>query len=297
MDMNKTMVMLALTGCVTAATVFPGMVLAGETNESSLSGTLKELASLIAPENVDVDKMLQVVEKQLGEADSELHQVVDEIKEVAGSEGESFDLSELGQILGSLFMQDDDEWTEEEMEDLFADPTRPVIDAYILDKNASLLEQGDIQLIALEVKMEHETDDGSRQSLCTLLQMNYKAEGTDLLLAGSARDTGLFTIETAEDGTMSVTDAVFTEDGENYSSSLEAICEAYGTTADHYNKLTFLTEFDDVCTLKECLEEHPEYERIEYMGELYTLEEMEQISSEKMNQALELMSEEEPEEE
>jgi len=87
----------------------------------------------------------------------------------------------------------------------------------------------------------------------------------------------LFTFDTAEDGSVSIREAKATEDGENYTSSLEALCKEYGTTLEDYEGVLEFSDLMDTLTLLGCLKDHPEYERIEYMGELHTLEEMDQI--------------------
>ena len=289
--MKKRMISTTLAGCLAAAVFSTGVVQAGDAVRFSLPPELGNLASSIL-EEVDVDAMMQTLEDQLNDADSELNQVVDQIKEAVGDAEESIDMDSLEQLLGSLFMSESGEpLTDEEIEDLMTDHTRPVIEAYLAEKNATVLEAGDAQVFTQEAKMEHETEDGAVLALCTYLQRNYKAEGKDLKQLGSARDTMLFTLETAEDGTLFVKDVKGTEDGENYAASLEALCEAYGTTSDDYEYLLILSEFDDVFDLVQYLDEHPEYERIEYMGELHTRDELNQISDEVFDRALAMMSE------
>ena len=136
--------------------------------------------------------------------------------------------------MGSIFGNGGEELTDEEIEDLMADPTGPVIEAYLQEKNADSLEQGDITLFSYEARMEHDNDDGTSATLATFLQMNYNAEDKDLVLVGSARDTMLYTFDTAEDGTVSIREAKAAKDGENYTASLEALCEEYGTTLEAY---------------------------------------------------------------
>ena len=203
--MKKRMISTTLAGCLAAAVFSTGVVQAGDAVRFSLPPELGNLASSIL-EEVDVDAMMQTLEDQLNDADSELNQVVDQIKEAVGDAEESIDMDSLKQL-------------------------------------------------------------------------------------GSARDTMLFTLETTEDGTLFVKDVKGTEDGENYAASLEALCEAYGTTSDDYEYLLILSEFDDVFDLVQYLDEHPEYERIEYMGELHTRDELNQISDKVFDRALALMSE------
>jgi len=277
--MKKRLLMLTLAGCLMATTAFPCMAKASETQDDSLSALLGELADQIGEltKDVDVDALMQNVEEQLSQAEGEVRQAYDEIKDIIKEKADTIDLSEVGQLLGSLLGNGGEELTDEEIADLMADPTGPVIEAYLQEKNADSLEQGDITLFSYEARMEKTKDDGTTLSLITFLQMNYKADGKDLVLVGSARDTMLFTFDTAEDGSVSIREAKATEDGENYTSSLEALCKEYGTTLEDYEGVLEFSDLMDTLTLLGCLKDHPEYERIEYMGELHTLEEMDQI--------------------
>ena len=277
--MKKRMIMLTLAGCLMATTALPCMAKASETQDDSLSALLGELADQLGEltKDVDVDAIKQSVEEQLTQAEGEIRQAYDEVKEIIKEKADNIDLSEVSRILGSLFGNGNEELTDEEIEDFFADPTGPVIEAYLQEKNADSLEQGDITLFSHEARMEKTKDDGTTLNLVSFLQMNFKADGKDLVLVGSARDTMLFALDTAEDGTVSIREAKAAEDGENYTASLEALCEEYGTTLENYEAVLEYTDLMDTLTLFGCLKDHPEYERIEYMGELHTLEEMDQL--------------------
>ena len=280
--MKKRLLMLTLAGCLMATTALPCMAKASETQDDSLSALLGELADQLGEltKDVDVDAIKQSVDEQLSQAEGEIRQAYDEVKDILKEKADTIDLSEVGQLLGSLLGNGGGELTDEEIEDLLADPTGPVIEEYLQEKNADSLEQGDITLFSYEARMEKTKDDGTALCLATFLQMNYKADGKDLVLVGSARDTMLYTFETAEDGTVSIREAKATEDGENYTASLEALCKEYGTTLEAYEGILGYSDFMDTLTLFGYLKDHPEYERIEYMGELYTLEEMDQLVEE-----------------
>jgi hypothetical protein len=82
------MISTTLAGCLAAAVFSTGVVQAGDAVRFSLPPELGNLASSIL-EDVDVDAMMQTLEDQLNDADSELNQVVDQIKEAVGDAEES----------------------------------------------------------------------------------------------------------------------------------------------------------------------------------------------------------------
>ena len=168
--------MLTLAGCLMATTALPCMAKASETQDDSLSALLGELADQLdeLTKDVDVDAIKQSVNEQLSQAEGEIKQAYDEVKEIIKEKADTIDLSDVGQLLGSLFGNGGEELTDEEIETLFADPTGPVIEAYLQEKNADSLEQGDITLFSYEARMEHDNDDGTSAALATFLQMNFK---------------------------------------------------------------------------------------------------------------------------
>ena len=111
---------------------------------------------------------------------------------------------------------------------------------------------------------------------------NYTADGADLKMKNYAGKILLIYIEKNEDGTYTVTGAEQTEDGDGYEASLAALCEKYGISVESVQGSLESKDWLDTLSLIAFMNSHPQYERIEYQGELKTLEEIDKISDDLM---------------
>ena len=148
--------------------------------------------------------------------------------------------------------------------------------AYLIEEYGELLEKGDEQIAAVSAVII--VGDGEKdQELGYFSLTSYTADGKDLKQAGYAGRPELLTFTRQEDGSFRVTGAAVAEEGEKQEDSLRKICDAYGIPFDSYLPRLLWKDYDEVSVLRDFLKEHPEYERMEYRGEMKTLEELEKI--------------------
>ena len=146
---------------------------------------------------------------------------------------------------------------------------------YLIEKHADL-EKGDEQVVVPVDISNFEIDDPNREfGIYTLV--NFAADGKDLKEVSRCSDVLLLTYEKQEDGTFKVVNVVIAEEGEGRDASIQAMCDAYGVPIDDYNDCADDLDYHEREYFIEFLENHPEYERIEYKGELKTLDELQAI--------------------
>ncbi|MBQ6321378.1 MAG: hypothetical protein IJI24_00765, partial [Lachnospiraceae bacterium] len=144
---------------------------------------------------------------------------------------------------------------------------------YILDHNADVLEPGDVQIVSNgSIYMDEFTpEDTQIINFADMIQTNYRLdEENHLLLIGEAEDVVLFTHQKDEEGNYPVVEAVFAEDGEAYTSSLEEMCVKAGISLDECLESITFAEAIAPIDLQHYMQEHPEITGIEYQGEIRT---------------------------
>ena len=163
----------------------------------------------------------------------------------------------------------------------------PVLKEYIINEHADALEPGDVQLVSYPTVNNDEDDPRYVLGYFTLL--NFTAEGRDLKFKNSASSVEYLVFETDENLQFTLAQAYRAEDGEKYSESVDKLCEMHKVTREKFNDSTSETQkdWDETATLMYFLQDNPDYDRIEYKGELKTYDEMSAIYDEIFDQIME----------
>ena len=153
----------------------------------------------------------------------------------------------------------------------------PVLQEYILNEYKDTLEPGDVQLVSYVTSRNE--DDDLRFALGYFCLMNFNLDGKDLKFKNSAGNVEYLIFDMDDDLKFTLTEATPAAEGEEYSASIDAMCEKHKVTRAQfdYDTSELQREWEESSTLMYFLGKHPEYERIEYNGEMKNLEEMEEI--------------------
>ena len=280
----------ALVAVMSASAVF-----AGEAGSEVSGGLLEALfgeggpLNEVLPEGTDINAMVDTAIEQLNQADSEIGAVLGEIYDMAQQEAgnispeavKDFANDRLGQFLGG----GEEEEEEFDFSSLGAyleviDNYRAEEEQYIKDKNADMMDPGDVQIVSAYpiATADFELDSAEITNLASMIQGNYKLDDENqLLFVSGASDVVLFRHEKNEEGIYAVADATFAEDGENYTPSIEKMCEEMGITIDEFFSELAYAEAAVAYDLEEYLNNNPDIKGIEYMGEVRTAEELNDI--------------------
>ena len=281
---------------VLAAAMFVSTAFAEEAvTEAEQAGAAEELLQTlfgedgplndVLPEGTDIDSMIDTAKEEMEQADSELGQVFDTIYEMTQQEAGNFSTEELNEYahdLLSQFMGEEDKldfssWDAYiEINDNF----KAEEEQYILDRNADMMDQGDVQIISYYPVYtdDYEVDAVDITNLACMIQSNYKLDDENqLLFISGAEDLVLFKHQKDEEGTFAVVEATFAEDGENYTASIEKMCDEVGITLeDCFSEMDF-AEAAVAYDLERYLNNNPDIKGIEYQGEIRTAEELDEI--------------------
>ena len=240
-------------------------------------------------DSVDVDGIVNTISEQLDQADSDLSAIVDNVIEKVQSEAGDLNpdaLTEyteglLGMLAGVFGENDSDD-----LEELFRihSDLREQEKMIILNRNAELMDPGDVQLVTISFIHEDDYSLDEIRVLSCIDQNNFSIdEENQMWLTGASQDVILFTHQKDENGNYPVKDASYAEDGENFGPSIEPFCEEVGADFDQCIETTELNKAMAVYDMKTYLDEHPDIKGIEYQGELRTSEELEEIWSGMLN--------------
>ena len=213
-------------------------------------------------------------------------------------EGESTDGSGaadlIGGILGSLTGDGTDAGSsfDKLIEEYYASPEYQdflardeALKVYLNEEYQDLLEAGDVQIISKNVVTgSEEGDPNVRLGYYGLA--NYTVDGTDLKLKNFVGNTELLTYAKQDDGTFKVVDAVVADEGEKAEASIEKMLETVGLTMDDYNTSMSMNTWSGLYDMVAFLDAHPEYERIEFQGELKMRDELDDLADAEMEALL-----------
>lgn len=284
-------------------------LLAGLENEltgggdGKLAGELSSLKDLLKnklSEAMDSAKLSEILHSVAGRVSGALSSVSGENSVILKLLKEGLSLEggpELEALMGALFGSGSEELSDEEwekmLEDYYNSPeyqdvlTREAaIQEYILNEYRDTLEAGDVQFICIGSGLDDVKENGTYQYLRNLSLTNYTADGANLRMKNYAGNAELLYLAKQEDGTYQVIEAIQAEDGENYASSIAAMSEKYGASLDTVNINLGEKEWAETFDLACFLREHPEYEKVEYQGELRTAEELDVIADAALDAAL-----------
>ena len=277
-------------------------VYAAEGQDVSSGGVISALfgeggpLSEVLPEGTDIDTMIGTAKEQLSEADKEIAGIVDKVAGAIEEEVGSIDADVLKKYAGELvgqFIGDADLGDLGALgdiglvEDYFAmyECMNESEEAYIIDHNADLLDQADVQFVANNHIYRDDIDADPIRSMHYMTEFTYRAdEENQLWFVSGASDVVLFMHANDLEGGCPVIEASFSEDGENYMPSIEAMCEELGITVEEAMDSIDFAEVMLPYDLEQFLNEHPEYVGIEYDGEIRGAEELDTIFNERLDE-------------
>ena len=147
-----------------------------------------------------------------------------------------------------------------------------------LNEEYAALEKGDVQIVTWSPMLNFDNEDPNFE-LGYYSLSNFAADGADLKLVSYAGNMELLTYAPQEDGTFKVVEAIPAEEGDGFEDSVRSLCDAFGVPFDDYiEHKNHGIDFDEIWELLTFLEENPEYERIEYNGELLNAEELDALA-------------------
>ena len=254
----------------------------------------------VLPEGTNIDEMVGTSREQMGQADQEIRQVLDEVAEKAQNDSidpnvqqdtlEEYAEALLERILGSADFEKDDPLPFASLDEYLEvyDGIKNLEDDYIRERNAGSMEAGDVQIVASNSLADEEIDEDQARRLACVIQNNYRIdEENQLRLVSSSEDVVLFTHQKDQDGNYIVTDAEFAEKGENYDSSIQALNLKMDDPSDELQEDLEASRIMVAYDLKEYLEEHPEVKGIEFEGEIRTAEELDEIMIDRLSKLYE----------
>ena len=254
----------------------------------------------VLPEGTNIDEMVGTSREQMGQADQEIRQVLDEVAEKAQNDSidpnvqqdtlEEYAEALLERILGSADFEKDDPLPFASLDEYLEvyDGIKNLEDDYIRERNAGSMEAGDVQIVASNSLADEEIDEDQARRLACVIQNNYRMdEENQLRLVSSSEDVVLFTHQKDQDGNYLVTDAEFAEKGENYESSIQALNLKMDDPSDELQEDLEASRIMVAYDLKEYLEEHPEVKGIEFEGEIRTAEELDEIMIDRLSKLYE----------
>ena len=254
----------------------------------------------VLPEGTNIDEMVGTSREQMGQADQEIRQVLDEVAEKAQNDSidpnvqqdtlEEYAEALLERILGSADFEKDDPLPFASLDEYLEvyNGIKNLEDDYIREHNAESMEAGDVQIVASNSLADEEIDEDQARRLACVIQNNYRMdEENQLRLVSSSEDVVLFTHQKDQDGNYLVTDAEFAEKGENYESSIQALNLKMDDPSDELQEDLEASRIMVAYDLKEYLEEHPEVKGIEFEGEIRTAEELDEIMIDRLSKLYE----------
>ena len=254
----------------------------------------------VLPEGTNIDEMVGTSREQMGQADQEIRQVLDEVAEKAQNDSidpnvqqdtlEEYAEALLERILGSADFEKDDPLPFASLDEYLEvyNGIKNLEDDYIREHNAESMEAGDVQIVASNSLADEEIDEDQARRLACVIQNNYRMdEENQLRLVSSSEDVVLFTHQKDQDGNYIVTDAEFAEKGENYESSIQALNLKMDDPSDELQEDLEASRIMVAYDLKKYLEEHPEVKGIEFEGEIRTAEELDEIMIDRLSKLYE----------
>ena len=157
---------------------------------------------------------------------------------------------------------------------------------YVLERNAGLMKAGEIQILpGGNVYAEDFSDHKEFHEIYCAIQYNYdKDENGVLRYVDGREDVILFTFREEEDGSITITDTRFAEEGEKAASSLEEMCREIDAPYDEALEMLNFDRAYDVQDLIEYMDQNPDVTGIEYEGQVRTCEELKEIGDQRLRE-------------
>ena len=152
-------------------------------------------------------------------------------------------------------------------------------------EHAEGLSAGDEQVMSLSEIYDSNVPDNPDVifGLFTLMNYTKSEDGKELKALNSAGTVEILTLEKQEDGTFRVLEAATARD-EDFEADLKVLCETYGTTTATYEEAKKWQIFDLVADLYSFMANHPEYEKIEFQGEMLSAEDLDKKMEQTYNE-------------
>ena len=152
-------------------------------------------------------------------------------------------------------------------------------------EHAEGLPAGDEQVMSLSELYDSNVPDNPDVvfGLFTLMNYTKSEDGKELKALNSAGTVEILTLEKQEDGTFRVLEAATARD-EDFEADLKVLCETYGTTTATYEEAKKWQIFDLVADLYSFMANHPEYEKIEFQGEMLSAEDLDKKMEQTYNE-------------
>ena len=217
----------------------------------------------------------------------------DAISNFVDDEG-SFEPEKMKGLIGTLFGAPKGEAPEEHIKeagsvmDYFA-PIEEAIDLHNLEETADILEPGDETIFSHVIVTSdfHEDDTIHMLGYFTIVNFDKDKDCSDDLVEknGESR-VELVTLVRNEDGTYEVPECITVEEGDT--DKIKQVCEDIDTEPDSFYEALAMSDLTYACDLHDFMEAHPEYDHIEYSGEMVTLDDLHNIIDEEFASYLNL---------
>ena len=229
------------------------------------------------------------VKEQLSKAEGEISSMAAEVAEKVKNEDGSFNVDALkayGQglyesyISGASDLDSLDEYFQK------IDNVNAAEENYARERNAGMLKPGEIQIRSGgNVYSEDFSDLTQFHVIYCAIQYNYNKDETGILRYVDGReDVILFAFQEEEDGSITITDTRFAEEGEKAASSLEEMCREIDAPYDEALEMLNFNRAYDVQDLIEYMDQNPEVTGIEYNGQVRTYEELKDIEDQRLRE-------------
>ena len=152
-------------------------------------------------------------------------------------------------------------------------------EARLLEECADMIGEGDVPLVSTYALSN---DEDTVDTLLGYFEVIvFTPDGTDLKYKNSVSDVAYFAYSMDDNLNFEITEVVVARDDE----TLNTLCAKHGIERESFDRRTGEThlEFFRTFDMSVFLENHPEYERIEYNGKMYTKDEMSALNTELVN--------------
>ena len=174
---------------------------------------------------------------------------------------------------------------------------KAAVNDYYLAKYQDEIAEGDVPIVYNTGAINF--DIGPAKTIVYLRLVVYTPDGADLKQKFFADSVELLSFDVDEESNYTLAESVVAEPGDDLEANIAALCEQLGITYDDFyiyydpNEIGWSWSYH----LEEFLQANPEYERIEYEGELKTLDEITRICDDYMDLCMAKYQTEEPAEE
>ncbi len=244
----------------------------------SEGGPLKD----VLPDGAEISGMLETAREQLGEAGSEISEVLGKVAGAVKDKAGEIDVDAIKEYAGALIGriigdQDYDIGSIDEIVEVY-NLIRKAEEDFILDHNAGMFDASDVQIVSNNNIYMDQFDVDPIRSLACMSQNNYRLdEENRLWFVSGAADVVLFSHQNNGDGNYQVVASAFAQDGENYMPSIEAMCNEVGISLDECIETIESAKAMEIFDLQRYMKDHPELAGIEFEGEIRTADELETL--------------------